>query len=317
MEIGQVAMVAGHSNKQALQALRRRDVEEVKRLTEEEQFNPLEKIGKNGQNALHIAAMGGQLEVLKYFTEERGCNPASQDSNGWTPLHYAAGYNHFDLVQYLIDEQKIDPVCQTKDGNTPLHYACLRGSPALVDYLVNAMSKYLPVEEVVKFKGQYGWAPVHFAAFGGKMEILKSNLNFDPFITDDNGRIPLHPAAQQGHLQAVKFFVEQQKCDPSHMDKRKVTPLFLAAGKGHLDVVKYLTLEQHCDPLCTTDNNDTPLHVAAYMGQVEVVKFYIEHLHCSPDIRGQHNKTPLQLARHRAHDHVVEYLKSVTPDPIK
>ena len=311
MEIGQVAMVAGHSNKQALHhASLRGDLEEVKRLTEEEQLNPLEKVEEYGWNALHYAAEGGQLEVLKYFTEERGCNPAIQDSSGRTPLHYAAGYNHFDLVQYLIDGQKMDPMCQTIDGDTPLHLACLRGSPALVDYLVNAMSKYLPVEDVVRFKGQHGWAPVHFAAFGGKMEILKSNLNFDPFITDDNGRIPLHLAAQEGHLQAVEFFVEQQKCDPSHMDKRKVTPLYYAASRGHLDIVKYLTLEQHCDPLCTTDNN-TPLHAAAYMGQVEVVKFYIEHLHCSPDIRGHHNKTPLQLARHRAHDHVVEYLKSV------
>ena len=69
------------------------DLEEVKRLTEEKELNPLQK-DKDGMNALHYAARGGQLCVLKYFIEEQGHNPASQSSVGglaeWTPLHFAA-----------------------------------------------------------------------------------------------------------------------------------------------------------------------------------------------------------------------------------
>ena len=187
-----------------------------------------------------------------------------------------------------------------------------------MDHLVNAMSKYLPVKDVVKIDGQNRFAPVHVAAYFGNLEvILKSKLNFDLLITDNNGKAPLHYAAQQDHLGVVRFLVEQEKCDPSHVDKMKVTPLHLAAGKGHLDIVNYLILEQHCDPLCAAVNDITPLHFAVLHGQLEVVKFYFEHLHCSPDITVFHNITLLQVARDSGHYHmhVVEYLKSIAPDP--
>ena len=111
----------------------------------------------------------------------------------------------------------------------------------------------------------------------------------------------------------MKFLVEEQNCNPSHLDKNKVTPLHLAAVTGHLDVVKYLTLEQHCDPLSTdTEFNNTPLHFAVEYGQLEVVKFFIETLHCPPDIRGWLNMTPLELARVQGHHHVVKYIESIS-----
>ena len=123
----------------------------------------------------------------------------------------------------------------------------IRGVPlystSLVTYLINALSKYLPIEDVLGCKGENGWSPLHFAAYNGKLEIIKlliTKFNSDPLMTSDRGRIALHYAAQEGHLHTVKFFVEQIKCNPSHMDKNKLTPLHLAAGKGHLDIVKYL-----------------------------------------------------------------------------
>ena len=312
--MGHVAVETSHSNINELHlASHRGDLEEVKRLVEEKKLNPLEKGGEYGQNALHYAAAGGHLGVMKYFIE-RGYNPASESTEGWTCLHYAARFNHYDLVQYLVDEQKMDPMCQSKLGNTPLHLACIGGSTSVVSYLINAMSKYLPIEDVLRCKGYNGWSPLHTAAYNGKLEIIKlliTKFNSDPLMTDDNGSIALHAAAQEGHLHTVKFFVEQIKCNPSHKDKNKVTPLHLAAGMGHLDIVKYLTLEQRCDPLCTHKRNDTPLHLAAKYSHLEVVKFFIETLHCPPDIRGQFNLTPLEWARRRGHHQVVEYLESV------
>ena len=314
VRMGHVAMETSHSNENELHlASHRGDLEEVKRLVEEKKLNPLEKGGEYGLNALHFAAVGGHLGVMKYYVE-RGYNPASDTTEGWTCLHLAAQFNHYDLVQYLVDEQKMDPMCQTKVGDTPLHTACAGGSTSVVTYLINAMSKYLPIEDVLRCKGQFGWSPLHLAADYGKLEIIKlliTKFNSDPLMTNDNGKIALHYAAQQGHLHTVKLFVEQIKCNPSHMDKNKVTSLHLAAWMGRLDIVKYLTLEQRCDPLCTTKRNDTPLHWAAAFGRLEVVKFFVETLHCPPDIRGRYNMTPLKIARIQCHRRVVEYLESI------
>ena len=136
----------------------------------------------NGRNALHYAAIGGHLGVVKYYIE-RGCNPANECSNGWTCLHYAARHSHYDLVQYLVNKQKVDPMCQTRQGYIPLYAACSSGSTSVVSFLIYAMSKYLPIEEVLRCKGQSGLSPLHFAACWGKLEIvqlLTTKFNSNP-----------------------------------------------------------------------------------------------------------------------------------------
>ena len=69
-------------------AARRGDLDTVRFLTEEKHQNPLQKDGM-GDTALHAAAVGGSLEVLKYFAGEENCNPACPGYCGRTPLHLA------------------------------------------------------------------------------------------------------------------------------------------------------------------------------------------------------------------------------------
>ena len=182
------------SNRHKLhQASYRGDLEEIKKiLAAEKNLNPLQKAGDYGQNALHSAAQGGQLGVMKYFVEERGCNPASQDNSGWTPLHYAARLNNLELVQYLVDGLKVDPMCQTNSGYTPLHTSCMGGNIDVVKYIVKAMNKYLPLEDVIMCKNEEEDTAIHVAATYGHLEIVKffhAKLNCDALVTDNGGRI--------------------------------------------------------------------------------------------------------------------------------
>ena len=55
-----------HSTTELHRAARRGDLDTVRFLTEEKHQNPLQKDEK-GDTALHIAAEGGSLDVLKYF----------------------------------------------------------------------------------------------------------------------------------------------------------------------------------------------------------------------------------------------------------
>ena len=303
-------------------ASERGDLKKVKEVTEKWRFDRLEKEGIFGRNALHCAAWGGQLRVLRYFIEEKGCNPASQDIRGATPLHYAAAGKHLDIVRYLVAEQQMDPLSCAHNGTTPLHLASQAGDINVVRYLVNELSKFLPLRNIVTSRGIGGANPIHFAALKGHLQLVEyfiTDLKCDPNIalpvqyqgrtTGVGGRIALHSAAQGGHLHIIKYLVEQCKCNPSHLDSERVTPLHLAAQCGHLEVVQYLTLKQHCDPLCIATDNNTPLHDASRCGHLKLVKFFVEVLHCPPNIRGQHNGTPRKMARSHGHHHVVEYLK--------
>ena len=75
--------VAGESanENELILASKRGNLKKVKEFVEKGQLDPLEKVAHNfGKNALHYSAQYGHPGVLRYFIEERGCNPASQDN---------------------------------------------------------------------------------------------------------------------------------------------------------------------------------------------------------------------------------------------
>ena len=235
------------SNRHKLhQASYRGDLEEIKKiLTTEKNLNPLQKAGDYayGQNALHSAAQGGQLGVMKYFVEERGCNPASQDDSGWTPLHYAARLNNLDLFQYLVDGLQVDPMCQTNSGYTPLHTSCMGGNIDVVKYIVNAMTKYLPLEDVIMCRNEDRDTAVHIAATYGHLDIIKffnTKLNRDLLITDSGGRI-----ADPGSLLA-QFLTERSNSNVANTGEEKES----------ITGPPWLLRDTHMDYRMYTDNLD-------------------------------------------------------------
>ena len=128
---------------------------------DEKWLNPSKKFSNFRSNALHYAARGGHLNVLKYDIEDIGCNAACADWNGNKPLHYAAQFKHPLLVKYLVDKEQMEPFCCDENGCTPLHQACVGASADVIRYLVKEISKYLPIKDVVHDKDDDGLVPLH------------------------------------------------------------------------------------------------------------------------------------------------------------
>ena len=89
------------------------------------------------------------MDVLKYFIDERNCNPACLDQYGRTPLHVAAEYAHFDVVKYLVTEQQVEPLCEDERGWTPLHMCCMKGGLSIVKFLTEEIEKYKPMKDLM------------------------------------------------------------------------------------------------------------------------------------------------------------------------
>jgi len=92
-------------------------LEIVKFLTEEKNYNPVQREDE-GINAVHMAAFNGNLQILKYFITERNCSPSCPGPLGLTPLHLASEQGHLDVVRYLVTEQQMDPLCEDEYRNT-------------------------------------------------------------------------------------------------------------------------------------------------------------------------------------------------------
>ena len=82
------------------------------------------KKDNGGWTALHLAAMGGHLEVVKYFLEKGGAEVNVKDNCGSTALHLAAWNGHLEVLKYLLEkggaEANVKPNFRRK-GKTEKH----------------------------------------------------------------------------------------------------------------------------------------------------------------------------------------------------
>jgi hypothetical protein len=86
----------------------------------------------------------------------------------------------------------------------------------------------------------------------------------------------LRSSAVHGHVDAVKYFVEERGMDP-RADNEDI--LITALINGRLDLVKYLVGEKGAD---IHVNNDVALSVLAVRGHLDLVKYLVEDLGIEP-----------------------------------
>ena len=160
----------------------------------------VEGIGK-GKTPMHTAAAFGHLNVVQLIQTTTGvANPA--DANGTTVLHTAAFKGQLKIVQELMkDLENKNP--DRADGFTVLHLAAQEGHLDIVQELIKDLENKNPVAT-----GYHDRTPLHGAAIGGQLEVVKILCQTIPDITivdSEHGSNALHLAAVFGHLEVVKF----------------------------------------------------------------------------------------------------------------
>ena len=86
------------------------------------------------KNALHLAAIGGHLEIVKYLMPKLGDSRFDLDSTGESCLHRAVTEGHSEMVRYLIEEGGFDPCCKG-----------LVSDCSQTPQMLTLMARYLPI----------------------------------------------------------------------------------------------------------------------------------------------------------------------------
>ena len=301
---------------------------------------------KHELRPIHLAAMYGHLDLVKYFIEERICKPdLLKCDDHITPLHLAASYGHVHIVKYLVEECKCDLMCKTStdsitdfylNGATPLHLAVRFGHLFTVKYILE--SDYGIDAEI---ETSNGTTPLLLAAMGRNVHVvkyliekhncnpfhrnndvntlissdkairqIKQELKRNPDVYDYQGKSTIHISARVGSLSVVEYLVSESGVDPNMRSFNDETPLHYAAFVNHLPIVKYLTQLPNCDIACRdSDLHFTPLHMAACKGNYEVVKYLTQLQVRNAGHRRQdiNGNTPLHLAAQYGHFEVVKF----------
>uniref|UniRef100_A0A1D1XZR9 Putative ankyrin repeat protein RF_0381 n=1 Tax=Anthurium amnicola TaxID=1678845 RepID=A0A1D1XZR9_9ARAE len=154
--------------------------------------------------AMHAAARGGNLEILKELL--RNCSDilAYRDVHGSTVLHAASGRGQVEVVRDLVVSYEIIN-SRDNQGNTALHVAAFRGHLAVVEALIigSPTSVYLTNNGGDNFlhMAVAGFRTPGFRRLDRQMELMKSlvcgNLvNIEKLINvrNNDGRTVLHMA---------------------------------------------------------------------------------------------------------------------------
>merc|ERR1719367_187457 len=220
------------------------------------------------------------------------------------------------------------------NGITPLHLAAYHGHLPIVQLLVGLLENKNP-------KAGIYWqeiTPLHDAALGGHLDVLQFLLQFNEQDTnpaESDGKTCLHLAAQNGHLNIIKYYKEElnyENINPRRVSKDEfngwtslqvvmyifegeknpqntngVTPLHLAAENGHLEIVEFLTARIE-DKNPSDDNGMTPLHDGARFGHLPIVQHLVRFLANKNPKAGRQEITPLHEAALGGHLDVLQFL---------
>ena len=163
------------------------------------------------------------------------------------PLHEAVDQGHLDMVDLLLNLEA-DAMALFPDRSTPLLHSIKRGHRHVSRRLLREPGfRDVPNDE--------GVTALHLAAGIGDVELLEQILNSAPSAepkselecsktmddkTEGTKRdFPLHEAAANGHVEAVRVLLDHH-FSINELDSEGKSALFLALSKNHREVVGHL-----------------------------------------------------------------------------
>mmetsp|Transcript_24220 Transcript_24220/g.36317 ORF Transcript_24220/g.36317 Transcript_24220/m.36317 type:complete len:349 (-) Transcript_24220:136-1182(-) len=194
--------------------------------------------------ALMHAAFRGHLRVVRFLVNEAGADICKRDSLRWTAMTWAVCGDSVHVLRYLIEEGKGSFLETTFRGHNLLTHAAINNSVDCMNYLL------LYTQLSPNVRDRDGLTALHHAAAcPDGLDVVKAMVEKGKAKVDieNQGVTPLMVAAHNGHVDVVKYFVEECKANASRRAKNGDNVLIFATKEGHIDVIKYLVEQANSD----------------------------------------------------------------------
>ena len=156
---------------------------------------------KDDTALLHIAALSGNIDTAKYFTEECKCDTNLLNEAGRTALFHACQSKNLKVVEYLVEVGHCQCSITDSSLNTPLHLAAQHDNLPVVQYLLEESKCDASPKNGMRN------TPLLEASYAGQLNIVKylleNGYSCNPKAYGSNGYNCLHAARCKGHIDMV------------------------------------------------------------------------------------------------------------------
>ena len=217
---------------------------------------------EKGRTPLHKAAMFSKTPAVVPVLVKAGATLNGKDGDGRTPLHLTGAFGETPAMVAALVKAGADTSAQDGKGRTPLEFAeKFSKTPAIVAALRKATVKRGTPTAAAQGLCDKWNTPAFFknATLADLLRCLKTK---DPGARSENGRTPLHYAAQ-GREPSIVTALATAGADVNARDQRGGwTPLHLAAWFGEVPAVVDSLLAAGADPGARDNTGKTPWEYA-------------------------------------------------------
>jgi len=163
-------------------------------------------------------------------------------------------------------------------------------------------------------KDKTGYMPIHLAAENGHLEALRAlvDCGADVNAAGPDRKCALGYAAERGHTNCVRLLLEC-KAKVDNRDKRRRTPLLLCVRAGRA-VEASILLNASADPNAADDSGNTVTHYAAAFGWLECIEL-LSQAGAGMSTANAMKLAPVTAALQKGHVSVFRRLLSLGIDP--
>ena len=258
------------------------------------------QVSATGRNALHIACIHDNPDIISLLLSIDQTVINVQDRKGKTPLHYASMHSNTS-IQLLLDCENCDTTLVDNDGNTPLQMALSEQNHRAVKLLLLS-SKCNPNTNI------NGYTPLHLVCEEGDLELVSLILSDREYRSDmqcSDGKTPLHSVCSSKKVtvskrsKIIRMLLAHRPSLVSAIDNTGRTALHFAVATGDSETM-YLLLSTEASLINVLDSQgQTPLHYACLNtreNNEEVVNLLLAYNECDPNVEDKDGNTLLQMA---------------------
>lgn len=250
------------------------------------------------ESALTLACYKGHVDMVKFLLDA-GADQEHKTDEMHTALMEASMDGHVEVARLLLDHGA--EVNMPADSfESPLTLAACGGHVDLASLLIERDAF---LEEV----NDEGYTPLMEAAREGHIDMVALLLDKGADLhaqTDETQETALSLTCCGGFQDVAAYLLDRG----ANIEQGSSTPLMEAAQEGHVDLVKFV-LEKGADVNATTGTGDTPLSFACENGHTDVADILLE-VGAELEHESEGGRTPLMKAARAGHLCTVQFLIS-------